>query len=302
MARYFGIDAGGTQVKWAVVSDDYRIERQGSMPTRFDGADEAIDAFCSLVKPFKSGVDGIGISMPGIFSEQDPDGVVGVGGALHYLDGCPLGRVVGERTGLVTRVDNDAVCGALGEYAVGALKGVGVGVMVVIGSGIGGSIVIDGHVFRGAHGAAGGFSFMGTDASRPISPGAVFGDACSWRSLRDRICAEKGIESDESIDGFKLFSMVEAGDPAALRGLDAYARTLDALLMDIQAVVDPEVIVVGGGISRRRELFEALERQLDQSSTFPFLALPKIRQAVCGNDANIFGAVRTLRLALGIDR
>ncbi|OUO62188.1 sugar kinase [Collinsella sp. An271] len=299
MNRYMGIDAGGTKVKWAVVDENYRIEEQGSIPTSFAGADDVIDAFCAIVEPYRACVRGIGLSMPGVYREGDPDGVVGGGGALHCLDGYPLGRIMRERTGLATTIENDAMCAALGEYAAGALKGVSLGLMVVIGTGLGGAIVSDGRILRGAHNLAGTVCFVSNDVRQPVTFGSVYGDVTSWRALRDQVCAAKGIESTDEIDGYKIFSWIEAGDEDARRGLDAYALVFDNMLMGLQSVIDPEVVVVGGGISARKELFEAFERMMDKAHVLPIIPRPCIRPAQSGNDANLFGAVRTLRHALG---
>lgn len=179
MDCYFGIDAGGTQVKWAVVNADYHIEEHGSIPTCTSPADQVIETFRSVIEPHRARVRGVGISMPGVFSEGDSDGVVGGGGALHCLDGYPLGRILRESTGLPVTIENDAMCAALGEYAVGALKGVSLGLMVVIGTGLGGAIVVDGHILRGAHNLAGTVCFVSNDVRKPVTFGSVYGDVTS---------------------------------------------------------------------------------------------------------------------------
>lgn len=299
MDCYFGIDAGGTQVKWAVVNADYHIEEHGSIPTCTSPADQVIETFRSVIEPHRARVRGVGISMPGVFSEGDSDGVVGGGGALHCLDGYPLGRILRESTGLPVTIENDAMCAALGEYAVGALKGVSLGLMVVIGTGLGGAIVVDGHILRGAHNLAGTVCFVSNDVRKPVTFGSVYGDVTSWRALRDQVCAAKGIDPTDDIDGYRIFSWIEEGDEDARRGLDAYAFVFDNMLMGLQSVIDPEVIVVGGGISARPELFEAFERMMDQAHVLPIIPRPCIKPAQNGNDANLLGAVRTLRRSLG---
>ena len=299
MDCYFGIDAGGTQVKWAVVNADYHIEEHGSIPTCTSPADQVIETFRSVIEPHRARVRGVGISMPGVFSEGDSDGVVGGGGALHCLDGYPLGRILRESTGLPVTIENDAMCAALGEYAVGALKWVSLGLMVVIGKGLGGAIVVDGHILRGAHNLAGTVCFVSNDVRKPVTFGSVYGDVTSWRALRGQVCAAKGIDPTDDIDGYRIFSWIEEGDEDARRGLDAYALVFDNMLMGLQSVIDPEVIVVGGGISARPELFEAFERMMDQAHVLPIIPRPCIKPAQNGNDANLLGAVRTLRRSLG---
>ncbi len=301
MSRYFGIDVGGTAVKWAVVDEGYSVLQRGETPTSFSSADELVAALQALVEPHRSDIAGIGISAPGGFEEGDADGVVHRGGMLTYMDGCPLGRLMRDRFDLPVTVNNDGKCAALGEYAAGALRGTRVGVAIAIGTGIGGGIVIGGNVLQGAHGFAGEFSFLNNNTTEPLSLGAVFGATGGWQALGRRVCDEKGIEFDpEKVDGRTIFDWVAAGDEAAQRGLDAYALAFDNWLLNLQAVLDPDAFAIGGGISRRPELFEALNRQMAAARAgyvgpLSSAPVPQIRPAVLGNDANIYGAVHAVK-------
>ncbi len=304
MKEFFGIDIGGTAVKWAVLTEDYRVVERGSLPTAFESADEVVAVLADLARPYAGRVSAVGVSAPGGIYEGDPEGTIHRGGALLYMDGCPLGRRLREELGLPVAVNNDGKCCALGEYAAGALRGVRYGVVLAIGTGIGGGIVLDGRVLRGAHCFAGEFSFLRND----VRPGAdlglvdMFGGTCGWKGLRDMVAAEKGLPADDSIDGRKVFEWVEAGDEAALRGLSRYARAFDATLLNLQCVVDPEVFVIAGGISGRHELIAALRAEmpgvLEAYRSFGGLPEPQVKAAELGNDANLAGAVQeAMRLA-----
>ena len=91
MKEYFGIDVGGTAVKWAVLGEDFSIRERGSLPTDFATADEAVEALTGLVEPYRDRVSAVGVSAPGGIYEDDADGTIHRGGALTYMDGCPLG-------------------------------------------------------------------------------------------------------------------------------------------------------------------------------------------------------------------
>lgn len=169
MKEYFGIDVGGTAVKWAVLGEDFSIRERGSLPTDFATADEAVEALTGLIEPYRDRVSAVGVSAPGGIYEDDADGTIHRGGALTYMDGCPLGKLLRERFDMPVAVNNDGKCCALGEYAAGALRGCRTGVVLAIGTGIGGGIVIDGRVLRGAHGFAGEFSFLRNDVRQPAS-------------------------------------------------------------------------------------------------------------------------------------
>lgn len=196
-----------------------------------------------------------------------------------------------------------ADCCALGEYAAGALRGASTGVVLAIGTGIGGGIVVDGRVLRGANGFAGEFSFIRNDAQAPVSMGNIFGGTGSWRTLVVLMLSEKGMEDDGTVDGRRAFEWVAAGDEAARRGLDRYALMFDNMLLNLQAVLDPDVFAIAGGISCHPELMEALERQMEVAlSGFagPLAGFPRpnVVAAQLGNDANLYGAVQgAMRLA-----
>lgn len=297
MKEYFGIDVGGTAVKWAVLGEDFSIRERGSLPTDFATADVAVEALTGLIEPYRDRVSAVGVSAPGGIYEDDADGTIHRGGALTYMDGCPLGKLLRERFDMPVAVNNDGKCCALGEYAAGALRGCRTGVVLAIGTGIGGGIVIDGRVLRGAHGFAGEFSFLRNDVRQPASGDRMFSSTGGWRALRDLVVAEKDLPADGTVDGRRVFEWVEAGDEAAKRALDRYARTFDAMLVNLQAVLDPEVFVIAGGISCHPELIDALRDQMPAALAGyeGFLAgipMPQVKVAELGNDANLYGAVQ----------
>ena len=145
MKEYFGIDVGGTAVKWAVLGEDFSIRARGSVPTGFTTAEETVEALIGLVEPYRDRISAVGVSAPGGIYEGDLDGTIHRGGSLTYMDGCPLGKIMRERLGVPVAVNNDGKCCALGEYAAGALRGTRFGVVLAIGTGIGGGIVIGEH-------------------------------------------------------------------------------------------------------------------------------------------------------------
>lgn len=301
---YFGIDVGGTQVKWAIVNEDYQIIVQGKIPTDFSSADELVDALVKLVEPYRDRVGAIAASVPGTVQADDPDGTIIGGGALTYMDKFPLARALTDRLGLPAVIDNDGKSCANGEYAAGALKGTKVGVVMVIGTGLGGGVVIDGAVFRGAHGNATEISGIVSDhVTAPgkfdlSNMGAIRG---GWMGLRHAICSEKGITDEKDIDGFKLFEWVDAGDEAAIRGLHTYARYVVCLCHTIQVILDPDAIAIGGGISAAPALIEAIHAEEDamyEGWPFPQMKKPNIVLCEMGNDANIVGAVYEARRRL----
>ena len=121
MQEFFGIDVGGTAVKWAVLGEDFSIRDRGSLPTGFTTAEETVSALIGLVEPYRMRVSAVGVSAPGGIYEGDVTGTIHRGGALTFMDGCPLGKLMREALGVPVAVNNDGKCCALGEYVAGAL-------------------------------------------------------------------------------------------------------------------------------------------------------------------------------------
>lgn len=304
MKEYFGIDVGGTAVKWAVLGEDYSIRERGSLPTGFTTAEETVQTLIDLVRPYQDRISGVGVSAPGGIYEDDPDGTIHRGGALMFMDGCPLGKLMSEALGVPVAVNNDGKCCALGEYAAGALRGVKHGVVLAIGTGIGGGIVIDGHVLRGANCFAGEFSFLRNDVNEKVTfNSGTFACTGGWRALRDAAVAEKGLPADSPVDGRRVFEWIEQGDKDAIRALNRYARQFDAMLVNLQCVLDPDVFVIAGGISCHPELIDALREQMPvvTADFIPYGGIPEpqVKAAELGNDANLVGAVLEAQRLVG---
>ena len=299
MAEYVGIDIGGTAVKWALVTGDFVIEERGELPTSFSSQEELLAALEGIARPWLDRVAAVGVSVPGSVYDGDADGTVHRGGALPYMNGCPLARELRDRLGLPVAVANDGKCCALGEYSAGALRGARVGVALAIGTGIGGGIVIDGRVLNGPHAFAGELSFLLNDTNQPFAMGNIFAITHGWKGLRAFVMAEKGLADGPTyakVDGRTIFEWINAGDEAARRGLDAYAAGFARQLLNLQAVVDPDVFAIGGGISRQPALIEAIQAQIDvEAQAYQGILagapMPHVVAAQLGNDANLYGAV-----------
>ena len=295
MAQYFALDVGVSHVEWGIVDDQMRMLERGSRPGTHKDADALVQTLAALVAPHAGEVSCVCVSVPGTVDVEDCQGTVVGGGRLDYLDGVDLGAELSLACGLPVSVENNGKAYVMGEYAAGALRGSRVGVVIAIGSGIGGGIVVDGRVLRGAHSFAGEFSFvrhtpiLGETRSRDAMAGL-----CSWQGLRRSILAAKGLEDDESIDGVQLFEWVNADDDAALRGLHEYAKDLCTWIFNLQCIVDPDVIVIGGGISVQPALLEVLHismRSMMADLQLPQVPKPNIVLSELGPDARLIGAV-----------
>ncbi|MDO5708601.1 MAG: ROK family protein [Coriobacteriales bacterium] len=282
-ANYFSLDIGGMNAKWALVSPDMVILEQGSIPNTFTAADELCEALSGLVVPYAGQVAAVGVSVPGTVFEDDPQGMVYGGGRLRWLDGVALGAELSFATSLPVTVENNGKACALGEYAAGVLKGTALGVVLVIGAGVGGGIISHGHLMRGAHNFAGEFSFLRTT---PFEGRLRLEDAmagtCGWEALKRDILNAKGMLDIGDVDGFDLFDWVNRGDPDALRGLHEYSKQLCLWILNLQCILDPEIIAIGGGISAQPALLEAVVTTMrSMVADLPHKEIPRPKIVAC---------------------
>ena len=297
--NYFAFDLGGTDTKWAVLDDDYRIKRRGEFPTPYESSEELIRRMAETVRMQEDSFASIGISCPGTFYEWDA-GVIHGGGFLDFLDGVPLCRELENAYGIPCFIENDGICCALGEYVDGVLKNTRCGVVFVLGTGVGGGIIINGRAYKGAHSFAGEFSFIRTDLKDENSR---LGNCGGWRNgLFAEIMKEKNLSEDEEIDGYTIFQWIEQDDPEAKRALKRYTDFLACQIWNLQAILDPEIVAVGGGISRQPVLIQAIQNSVDELMSknehkrFP---APLIQACAHGNDANLIGAIYNNKIQLG---
>lgn len=137
----FAIDIGGTDIKYGVVTPENDVISTGKTPTPYETPEHLVNLLVQLVLQCPEQVDGIAVSLPG--SPYGNEGIVRRGGALKYLRGFPLGEALHKASGLPATLENDGRCAALGEYCAGALQNAHCGVMLVIGTSLGGGILLD---------------------------------------------------------------------------------------------------------------------------------------------------------------
>lgn len=291
MAKYAVFDIGGTSIKCAVTDGGGHIQEKDRFvnPARTEGIGAMIAHIVCRLRAYGAAypLAGVGVATAGIVDAET--GTISCDARnLPGYRGTRLQAILAEATGLPTVVENDVNCAALGEYWLGAGQGASSFAMLTLGAGVGGALLFDGRILRGALG------FAGEVGSLPL-PGGTLEALASTSSLVRRVAAAKGLP-EAAVDGEMVFSWAKAGDDVAA---GAIARMMHALAAGVEAVcciVNPAVVVIGGGISAeavylRPLLFEALSaalpRELFAGTRFAFARL--------GNDAGLLGALRLLR-------
>jgi glucokinase len=195
---------------------------------------------------------GVGVGAPGM---TRPDGMVLLAGGLAWRQ-LPLGAMLERRLGLPVLVENDVNLAALGEHAVGAGRGRGSMFLIAIGTGIGGAVVLDGRLWRGAKFAGGELGAMVPDreflgwTNTEIGALETYGAGAGFTLEARRLAVEAGVVIPDGEDrGERLFANAAAGVPWAKPVIDRAIDLWTIALSAVQSILDPEVIVVSGGVA-----------------------------------------------------
>jgi predicted NBD/HSP70 family sugar kinase len=282
------IDIGGTFVKWAGYEGRGLTDERGKVPTPQDGFEELVETIAGLSGSLPAHVDGIAVSLPGTVDART--GLIVQGGALQYANGRNLVDALRERLGLPASIQNDARCAALAELAHGELKGCDDGVMIVIGTGVGGAVVSGGRLLTGSTGAAGELSMLCSRPLRQEGMGGLLGNRAGMRGLLAHAARALG---REALTGEELIALVEGGDATAAAALDEGLADLADAMLSLQFLLDPQRFVIGGGISANATYMARLASAYEAAfATLPFRAPhAQVVPARYRNDANLLGAV-----------
>ncbi|MCD7832916.1 MAG: ROK family glucokinase [Lachnospiraceae bacterium] len=308
MAKYcFGIDVGGTTVKCGLFQTDGTMLDKWEIHTRLeeDGryilpdVAETILAKITEKNLNKADVAGVGIGVPGPVNEagEVPEAVNLHWGYVNVV------KELGDLTGMTVKAANDANVAALGELWQGGGTGYQDMIMVTLGTGVGGGIILGGKIVAGAHGAGGEIGHAHVDdtteeACNCGNHGCLeqFASATGIANL-----AKKALENSETpslmrghknISAKTVFDAVKEGDALAIQVAEQFGEYLGKALAVFSVVVDPQVIVIGGGVSNAGPILFDYVTEPFRKHTFPPCRDTEFALAKLGNDAGIYGAAK----------
>jgi glucokinase len=297
--RRAGIDVGGTKCL-GVVWQNGQILHEVRRDTP-EGADEIIDALVSIVRELGD-VESVGVGVPGLVTRQ---GVLRAAPNLVDIADFAVGPLLRDVLHCDVAVENDATCAAVAEWSVGAAQGVDDVVVVTLGTGIGGGLVSGGKLVRGTNGFAGEIGHMVID---PSGPACVCGQRGCWERYASgnglaylgALAAEKGSAervkqiagSTDQIRGEHIREAALEGDQQALEIIDDFARWVALGLSNLTNLLDPAMIVIGGGLAGSGDLFlDPIQRWFGELLYSPNLRPhPKLVLATFGEQAGAIGA------------
>lgn len=291
MKTYLVIDVGGTALKYARMNEDAIILSKGEIETPKTNLDDFVNAIVDLYQKHND-VSGIAMSAPGRIDASR--GYMYTGGALsNYIMNCPMADLIKEKISVSVTIDNDAKCAASAELWKGSLQNVSCGMVLTIGTGIGGGVVIDGKVHRGFNFASGEVSGLPTTIHPVNDPFDVWARINSTRNLTRTYAAVKNLDAKE-VDGKVFFDAISNKDADAQHILEDFSESFALGLFSIQTILDTETIAIGGGISAQTILIDTIKAKCEHLFSQMTQAPQKIMNIVpCafGNDSNLIGAL-----------
>jgi glucokinase len=286
-----GIDLGGTQVRVALARSDGNVIASiktktpslGTPQAMVDWAAGEIDRHRGREK-----VRSITIAAPGPIDIKR--GVLVNPPNLPGWRNVPLAAMLAQATGAKVHLANDADMAGLGEFHHGAGRGTRNMVYITWSTGIGGGLIIDGKLHRGGHGTAGEVGHMIIDPNGPL-------DACGQRGCLEAFIGGANIARETGHTAAELFAAAAQGNRQARMMVERAARYMGFALISLTNVIDPEMFVIGGGVSRSWSMIEPTIVETLHSSPFIKPARrPRVRRARLGDRAGQIGAVEWARI------
>ena len=305
MKYCFGVDIGGTTIKMGLFTAEGELLDKWEIDTRRENGGEkvpgdiadAINAKCEEKGLKKEDIIGAGIGVPGPIA---PDGTVmkcaNLGWGIFNVN-----EKMSELTGLKCSALNDANAAALGELWRGSAKGYKNMVFITLGTGVGGGIVIDGKIVHGIHGGGGEIGHIVVNPKEEAVCGCgghghleQYASATGIVRLAKLALEKPGCDSSlkalTNISCKDIFDTAKSGDATAVELVETMCSYLTLALSGVAATCDPEVYVIGGGVSKAGSIITDTVRRYFMSNNMNVLTKCEFKLAELGNDAGIYGA------------
>lgn len=285
--KYIAFDIGGTKVKYGVLLENGTILSKSSYSTVCDDLDLFLESMINVINLItaKHVIEGVAISMPGFIDVNT--GYTDRAGSIACLHGRNLKELLETEISLPVEIENDGNCAALAEKLNGNATECDDFICVTIGTGIGGGIFVNGKIVHGNKFQGGEFGFMLTPAS--TEGFKTMHQNASTSSLIHNYRVYKGIEEDLLIDGEEIF--IDANEDIYVKKtIDNWFRNISYGIYNLAVTLNPQKILIGGGISAREEILEEIIQKLEQ---IPFWNVFNVPVEVCKhrNDAGLLGAL-----------
>ncbi|AFZ66876.1 ROK family protein [Deinococcus peraridilitoris] len=288
-----GVDVGGTKIAYGVLRGETLLTKR-SVPTPREGWHSVLDAIARVVEELRAEFPdeaAVGIGVPGPLNHDNTE--VKFAPNIYGFQNVPLVAYLSEKLGQKVVLENDAKAAALAEDTLGAAREASSSVYITISTGIGSGIVLNGKVWRGFNGVAGEIGHIVALPGGPVAgsnvAGALEAVASGTAMARDATFA-----FGTPMTTAEVFDLAQLGDTKAEKIVQGALRYIGMAIADVQKFLDPEMFVLGGGVSEVGPyLLESVQRYADEYVSG--FAQVQIRKALLGTDAGVIGAALAAR-------
>lgn len=280
---YLVMDVGATWTKYGYYTSDGKTNRI----SKYSTITSDIETFYHTIEThIVEGVEGVALSMPGLIDSKT--GYVHAVTLLPFLVGHTITKELEKRVKVPVTLENDATCATLGEIWKGSLQRINSGLLVVLGSGIGATIIVDGKIYKSKHYKAGEIGSMLVPMDNTYQKMTNFGKKNSANALIQMISKETGCSNNGEI----VFEEIKK-NPVAKELFTLYCHQVAMMLYNLDYVLDLDVISIGGGISEQEILIATIQEQFLQLRTLyqEDNHTPIIVSSDLHNEANLVGAL-----------
>lgn len=292
MMYYICIDIGGTSIKYGVLSEKGEIFIDGTVSTKVTEKENFIlsdvkKLIRNILDEYRNyEIKGICVSTAGVVNPEKGE-IAYAGPTIPKYTGTKIKEELEKEFSISCEVENDVNCAGLGEYWKGAGKGSNSMVCLTIGTGIGGSVILDGKLLNGIGYTAGEIGYMDVN-------GSYIQNIASSKYLVEKVQKEK-VEKEgitDAITGVDIFELAKKGDEICIAGINEIISNLAVGVRNIIYLLNPEVIVIGGGITAQKEyLEEKIRKEVNDGMISDMFRKTRIELAQQGNQAGLLGAL-----------
>ena len=292
MMYYICIDIGGTSIKYGVLSEKGEIFIDGTISTKVTVKENFIlsdvkKLIRNILDEYRNyEIKGICVSTAGVVNPEKGE-IAYAGPTIPKYTGTKIKEELEKEFSISCEVENDVNCAGLGEYWKGAGKGSNSMVCLTIGTGIGGSVILDGKLLNGIGYTAGEIGYMDVN-------GNYIQNIASSKYLVEKVQKEK-VEREgitDTITGVDIFELAKRGDEICIAGINEIISNLAVGVRNIIYLLNPEVIVIGGGITAQKEyLEEKIRKEVNDGMISDMFRKTRIELAQQGNQAGLLGAL-----------
>jgi glucokinase len=312
-AEAIGIDLGGTKMLLGVLGPEPEALWESREGSAGESEEELVELVVREIGEARAARGGVGVVGMGIPATIDRERGVALSAVNLPIENLPLRDLIAERTGLPAFLDNDANVAALAEHLYGAARGARNAVMLTIGTGIGGGLILDGRLYRGATGAGAELGHMSIDLDGPRCQGNCPGRGCAETMASGTALGREGRAAAERdpdsvlgrvlagggrVDGVAVTAAAREGDRTAIGVFDRVGKNLGVALANYANIFEPEVIVVGGGVMAAGDLLLEPARSELSVRALPPMSRTPVVPAELGEDAGMIGAAAMARIEL----